>query len=107
MRHYTCDICGLKLPHGKLRYMAKIELYAAYDTLEIAREDLERNLDQELRELFERLKDVDPDQLLREVYASFKFDLCPSCHELYVKDPLRGFGRDPSIRGEKGTVEPQ
>ena len=23
-----------------------------------------------------------------QVYKTFRFDLCPSCHEAYLKDPL-------------------
>jgi hypothetical protein len=92
MRHYTCDICGCELPRGRLRYVAKVDVYAAYDTLEITREELERDLDEELRALFERMKDVDPEELLRDVYANFKFDLCPRCHREYLRDPLAGFG---------------
>ncbi|MDD5557812.1 MAG: hypothetical protein PHN82_11305 [bacterium] len=99
MRHYTCDICGCELPHGQLRYAARIEVFAAYDTLEIRREDLEKDLDAELRSLFARLKNVDPDKLLRDVYADFSFDLCPRCHGEYVRDPLAGF------TGEAGQAE--
>ena len=93
MIHYTCDVCGAALPGGSLRYIAKIDVYAAYDTLEIRREDLERDIGYELRELFERMKDVDPEKLLREVYANFRFDLCARCQREYVKDPLTGLRR--------------
>ncbi len=96
MRNYTCDICRCGLPYGRLRYVAKIDVYAAYDTLEIRREDLERDTDYELRELFAKMKDVDPEQLLREVYANFKFDLCHKCHKEYIRDPLFGFSGESS-----------
>ena len=40
MRKFFCDICGKELEKGALRYEVKIEVKAAYDTLEINLLDL-------------------------------------------------------------------
>ena len=88
MIHYTCDGCGLDIPRKSLRYIAKMDIFAAYETLEITREDLERDLSYEIRQILEGCGGRDPEELLREVYANFRFDLCPDCHWRFLKDPL-------------------
>lgn len=88
MIHYTCDGCGREIPSKSLRYIAKMDIFAAYDTLEITREDLERDIPYEIRQILERCADKSPEELLREVYANFRFDLCPDCHSRFLKDPL-------------------
>ena len=88
MIHYTCDGCGRALPAKSLRYIAKMDVFAAYDTLEITREELEKDISYEIRRVLEGCGDRDPEELLREVYANFRFDLCPDCHRRFLKDPL-------------------
>jgi len=39
-----CDRCGQPLEEGALRYVAKIQVFAAYDPLEISFEDLMREI---------------------------------------------------------------
>jgi hypothetical protein len=34
------------------------------------------------------MDDMDPEELEDQVYKTFRFDLCPPCHESYLKDPL-------------------
>ena len=88
MIHYTCDGCGREIPPKSLRYIARIEVLAAYDTLEITREDLERDIPYEIRQILERCGEKSAEELLREVYANFRFDLCSDCHSRFLKDPL-------------------
>ena len=88
MIHYTCDGCGKEIPSKSLRYIASIDIRAAYQTLEITREDLEMDIPYEIRQILERCSDKSPEELLQEVYALFRFDLCADCHGRFVKDPL-------------------
>ncbi len=90
MIHYTCDGCGRPIPPKSLRYVAKIDTYAAYDTLEITREDLEEDIPYEIREILERCAELSPEELLQEVYTNFRLDLCSDCHRQFLKDPLAG-----------------
>jgi hypothetical protein len=86
---YTCDGCGKEIPQKSLRYKVKINIQAAYDTLEIKLGDLLRDHEAELRALLERIEDMDAQQLEDEIYKVFHLDLCPDCYHSYIKDPLR------------------
>ena len=53
MLHYSCDLCKRPLDsENDLRYVVKVEVYAAFDPLEI--DDDSDNL-QEIHEILERL----------------------------------------------------
>ena len=89
MLHYSCDLCGKELlVEEDLRYVAKIEVYAAYDPLEITEEDLEEDHMEEISELIKQMDSMDEQELEDQVYKSFRFDLCPECHKKFLKDPL-------------------
>lgn len=85
----TCDGCGCALlADDDVRYIVKIEVYAAYDVMELTREDLEAASPEAYRSLLEEIRERDPEELQREVYARFRFDLCPRCQRRYVRGPL-------------------
>ncbi len=88
MVYYRCDICGKELPKKSLRYIVKIDLYAAYDTLEITKDDLKKDYLTEIRELLEKMKDMDPKKLEEDVFMNFKYDLCKQCKDKYAQNPL-------------------
>ncbi len=89
MLHYSCDLCGKELlVEEDLRYVAKIEVYAAYDPLEITEEDLDEDHMEEIGELIKQMEDMDETELEDQVHKSFRFDLCPECHKKFLKDPL-------------------
>ena len=95
MMKLTCDLCGKTLLLDEdVRYIVSVEVYAAYDPLELTEEDLEKDLDKELRKLVERMKTMDPEKAQDEVYRRFRFDLCPACQREYLKDPLRRAAAD-------------
>ena len=104
----VCDGCGAGLLiESDVRYLVKIEVYAAYDPLEITREDLARDHRQEMARLLESMSRQDPQELQDQVHRSFQFDLCPSCQRRYLEDPLRlgpsrsGGGRPDGEGGER------
>lgn len=89
MVHFTCDLCGQELPlPDAQRYVLKIEVYAAYDPLEITEEDLDRDHMEEISKLLREIEDIDTAELEDGVYKSFRFDLCSECHKKFLKDPL-------------------
>ncbi len=92
MVHYSCDLCKRPLdPQDDLRYVVKLEIYAAFDPLEIDDEDTD-NL-QELSDLLERIDDSRSGEVSDEVYQQMRFDLCPECRKRFLKNPL---GRKPT-----------
>lgn len=84
-----CDGCGRDLEKGSLRYIAKIDVRAAYDDLEIGLADLVRDHRAELLALIERLKNKSPQEIEETVYKGLRLDLCPACQRAYIKNPLR------------------
>jgi len=89
MIHFTCDMCGRSLLADEdTRYVVKIEVYAAYDPMEVTGEDLEADRGEAYQELLDELADLDGEEAEGQVYKVFRFDLCPACQAKYLKDPL-------------------
>jgi hypothetical protein len=83
-----CDRCGQLIEDGALRYVAKIQVYAAYDPLKITFEDMTRDHTSEIREILKRCEGLSEEELIQDVYVDFQFDLCRACQRTYIKDPL-------------------
>ena len=89
MADFCCDMCGKPLlVDSDVRYVARIEVFAAYDPMELTVDDLKVDHRDEIRDLVKRLADRDPQQSQDEVYRKFTFDLCPACQREYLKHPL-------------------
>lgn len=83
-----CDRCGQPIEEGALRYTAKIQVYAAYDPLEITFDDLKRDYSDEIKRILVQCQDLSEEELMRDVFVEFQFDLCRPCQRAYIKDPL-------------------
>ena len=89
MIHFSCDLCKRPLdPEDDLRYVVKLEVYAAFDPLEIDERDEDRDNLQDLNEILERMDDAATDQVGDDVYQQLRFDLCPECRKKFLKNPL-------------------
>jgi len=88
MIKYICDICGRELNENGLVYDVKIEVKAKYNKLEISLSDLLADHMDEIKELIEKTKHLNPEKLQNDVYKSFSFHLCPDCQQHYIIDPL-------------------
>jgi CheY-like chemotaxis protein len=73
---------------GALRYIAKIQVYAAYDPLNVDFEDATRDHTNDIREILKRCEVLSEEELMRDVYVDFQLDLCRPCQRSYIKDPL-------------------
>ena len=92
MIHYSCDRCGRVLdPEEDLRYVVKMEIYAAMDPLCMEDGDDDRDHLLEIHEILERMDDAESEAIGEDVYRKVHMDLCSDCHKKFVKDP---FGRD-------------
>jgi hypothetical protein len=86
----SCDMCGNELLlDDDVRYVAEIQVYAAYDPLEITASDLRQDFARKIRELIEKLKSVSAEDAESSVYQAFTFDLCARCKRKYASNPLR------------------
>jgi hypothetical protein len=89
MVHFTCDLCGKDLTaSGDSRYVVKIEAYAGFDPTQITEEDLDDDHMEAVSQLLQRDEGLTPQELEAQVRKGFRFDLCPTCHEKFLKDPL-------------------
>lgn len=84
----VCDRCGQPIEEGVLRYEARIQVFAAYDPLDITFEDLGADHTAEIRRIVEKCMDLTEEELMRDVYVDFHFDLCRPCQKAYIRDPL-------------------
>ena len=83
-----CDRCGQPIEEGVVRFVARIEVFAAYDSLDITFEDLTTDHTAEIKQLLEKCVGMTEDELMRDVYVKFEFDLCQSCQRAYLKNPI-------------------
>jgi len=80
MISYTCDLCGrTMIENDPLRFVVKIEIFAARDPLELCDDDLIDDRRDELAQM----QDVD-----EQLYQSHLYDLCRECRQQYQEDPL-------------------
>ena len=88
MIRYSCDLCKRDLdPEEDLRYVVKMEVFAAFDPM-VTEEDDDRDHLQEIQDIIERMEDTENDQIGDDVYQQLRFDLCPECRRKFVKNPL-------------------
>ena len=83
MIKYLCDRCSALIEQSRARFALRVELFAAYDGLEIrSAEDLkQRNIRAEIEQLLSEMQGMDPKQLEQEIYARYEFDLCKACRD--------------------------
>ena len=83
----SCDRCGKSLlVDEKVRYVAEVKVYAAYDVLELTAEDLAQDHRAEIERLCKEIEGRDPESLLDEVARLFKIDLCPGCQKTFLAE---------------------
>lgn len=87
MIRFFCDMCKRDIdPREDLRYVVKVEIFAAFDPLAIEEDD--RDHLQEIQDILERAEDAESDQIGDDVYQQLRFDLCPECRSRFLKNPL-------------------
>src|SRR5262245_39834654 len=89
---HFCDRCGRPMEGGALRSIAKVQVFAASDPLMITEEDLVRDHTEEIDRLLAVCEGLTEDELMRDVYVDFQFDLCPICQRTYIENPLTHAG---------------
>lgn len=87
MIHYTCDCCKRPLADDDLRYVVRMEVYAAFDQSPFQECDDDRDHLQEIQDILQRAEESD-EEVAPEVYDQMRFDLCSDCRKKFVKHPL-------------------
>lgn len=90
MLHFSCDLCGCQLDDR--RFVLKLEAFPAFDPDQLAPGDLDADhLEQVAQQLESGAADAEDGCETKQ----FRFDLCPRCHQKFLRDPL---GRDAARR---------
>ena len=88
MLHFTCDCCKRVIdPERELRYVVRMEVYAALDPMDSELEDEHDHL-QEIQDILNRLDDAEDERISDDVYQQKRYDLCSKCRNAYLKNPL-------------------
>jgi hypothetical protein len=91
MIRYSCDLCKRNIdPDGDLRYVVKMEIFAAYDPA-VGDDQDDRDHLEEIQDILERMEESEDEQIGEDVYQQMRFDLCPECRKKFLRNPL---GRD-------------
>jgi hypothetical protein len=88
MIHYSCDCCKRVLESEDLRYIVKMEVYAAFEPSAMDELDDDRDHLQEIQEILQRDEDVPDPAMRKDFYEELRFDLCAECRKKFVKNPL-------------------
>ena len=82
MIRYSCDLCKRELdPQDDLRYVVKVEVFAAIGQTAVDADDEDRDHLEEIQDILERMEDASGDEIGDEVYQQLRFDLCPDCRK--------------------------
>jgi hypothetical protein len=89
MIHHSCDLCKRLIDTEQdVRYVVKIEVYAALDPA-LDEADDDRDGLQEVQDMLARMEESESDELTDDdVYQTMRFDLCPECRKKFLKHPL-------------------
>lgn len=85
MHGLSCDRCGKSLlVEEETRYLARVEVVAAWDPPEVTGEDLARDFDAAIRGLLRSVEGRSARELEEGVAAVRRFDLCPPCRVAFL-----------------------
>ena len=91
MLHFTCDGCGK--PVDEERFVARIEVYPAFDPDQITEADLDADHLAEMSQMLDDL-DLSEDDLDSECGTrQLRLDLCSECRKRFLADPLGREGK--------------
>lgn len=111
MGEFWCDRCGKGLLlEEDVRYVADLEVFAAYDTMELTAKDIEgMDHEAEIQRLIELLKQSKPTDLQDQVHRHWRVDLCLSCQRWFLgflRSEFPGLQSTSSVTpGEPGESE--
>lgn len=89
MIHHSCDLCKRPLdPEDDVRYVVKMQVYAAFDPLTLSEPEEDCDHLQDLDEIIEQMEDLSNEAIGDDVCQQFRFDLCPECRKKFLANPL-------------------
>ncbi len=89
MIHHSCDACKRLIdPNHSLRYVVRMEIYAATEVNNTDESDDDRDHLLEIQDILEQMDDSESEAISGEVYQQLRFDLCLQCREKFVSNPV-------------------
>ena len=89
MIHHSCGACKRLIdPNQALRYVVRMEIYAAADVNNTDESDDDRDHLHEIQDILEQMDDSESEAVSGEVYQQLRFDLCPQCREKFLSNPV-------------------
>ena len=89
MMHVTCDLCGKELRPGEdLHFIVKVEVFAPHDPAELTEDDLDEDHMEAFGEMLREMEDTEESKPVPPACQQLRFDLCPTCRQRYLRDPL-------------------
>lgn len=87
MIHFSCDRCKRVLdPEDDVRYVVRLEIYAAFDPVDVDEVEDDRDHLVEIQEMLEQIDDETA--CLDEASQKQRFDLCSDCYKEYIRNPV-------------------
>ncbi|RLS30045.1 MAG: hypothetical protein DWH79_11025 [Planctomycetota bacterium] len=93
MLHYSCDVCKRPIDTDHdIRHVVKIEVFPAVDDATGIGGGTTEEADhlEEMHDILERIGESDDELPFDDGTRSMRFDLCDSCRQRFVKNPLGG-----------------
>jgi hypothetical protein len=88
MIHFTCDSCHRPIdPEHELRYVVRMEVYAALDATDADGES-DRDHLEEIEDILARMADEADPEISEDVYRHARYDLCGECRQKFLRNPL-------------------
>lgn len=97
MVHYTCDVCGKEMRPGKdAHHVVTIETCATHVEAGLTEADLDAD---HLEAIGEMLRELDEDEVAEvpDARQQLRFDMCPDCHQRFLRDPLGKLHPQPAL----------
>ncbi len=88
MNTYICNRCGVPLDEEAVRYVAKIEVFAARGPIRISTGEMEGDLQKHARDLIKSCEGKSDDELMSEVHVARQYLLCRPCQKSFLANPL-------------------
>ncbi|MBI4846920.1 MAG: hypothetical protein HY810_10700 [Candidatus Omnitrophica bacterium] len=83
MKNINCDSCGEKIKKRQ-KYCLRIELFSD-PKVELDEGDVNENAKNAMKEIIERVKELDAKKLEEEVYICYDLILCKQCRDKFAQ----------------------
>ena len=93
MLHFSCDLC--RRPISEERYEARLEIAPAFDPEQLSPADLDADHLEEIADSIAAMESTGEFEVEDLSPKTFRFDLCPTCYQRVLSDPLGGQARRP------------